>query len=396
MIKYLSKLNLRKYSGKICLLRIDLNIEPGQEKSTIRIDAVLPTIRSLLRHKTKVVLLSHRGRPVLKPEKSLKGLKSDWTFNKTNRDLSLKLFARIFRQKLGLPLHFISYEHSWLTHPKEFIKSQKAKVFLLENLRFYRGEETNDSRFAQFLSKWGDFYVNDAFAVSHRKNASVAVITRYMPSYAGLLLEQEIKNLNRAMKGYHHPFTIIIGGAKIADKLDVLKYFWRKADCFLLGGGPANTFFAAQGLPTGDSTVDLKAVSTIKKFLEFSKIMLPADVKIFSHKRKHQILDIGANTIREWSTVIGRSKTIIWSGPVGRFKQKGFEKGTRAIWQGIAVAARRGATVIVGGGETTSSLSLLRGYKFVLPKNVFVSTGGGAMLEYLSGKNMPGIEALTK
>lgn len=189
----------------------------------------MPTIKLLLRNEIKVVLLSHRGRPKSFDEK-----------------LSLKPFAKVIFRKIGEPVRFISYKESWLIDKMGFVAGHKERVFLLENLRFYKGEERNDKRLGEFLARWGNFYVNDAFAVSHRKNASVCAITKYLPSYAGLLLEKEIENLEGVMKDYWHPFTIIVGGAKISDKLGVLKYFWNKADKFLLGGGPANTLFAAQ------------------------------------------------------------------------------------------------------------------------------------------------------
>jgi len=258
MPRYLSNINLRKLSGKTCLLRVDLNIEPGEEKNAYRVDVVLPTIKLLLKNKIKVVILSHRGRPVLKSTQLLKGLKSDWDFNKINRRLSLKSFVPLLTRKLGISLCFIPYEHSWLLDPKKFISQRKERLFLFENLRFYRGEETNDWRLAKFLANWGDFYINDAFAVSHRNNASLTAITKYLPSYAGLLMEKEIRNLDKVMKNYKRPFTIILGGAKISDKIGVIKYFWNKADYFLIGGGPANTFFAAQGLPVGDSLLTVQ------------------------------------------------------------------------------------------------------------------------------------------
>ncbi|MDI6821248.1 MAG: phosphoglycerate kinase [Patescibacteria group bacterium] len=389
MIRYLSKTNLNKLSGKICLLRIDLNVE-SENKDNFRLNAVIPTIKLLLKHNIKVVLLSHKGRPVLKKEGSLKGLRSDWDFNKENRQLSLRVFTPLLQKRLGTSICFVPYEHSWLLEPKEFIAQQKENVFLFENLRFYHGEEINDWRFAKFLSDWGDFYVNDAFALSHRTNASVCAITKFLPSYAGLLMEKEIKNLSGVIKKYRRPFYVIIGGAKISDKIGVIKYFWERATGFLLCGGPANTFFAAKGLPVGNSTINEKAIPLVKKFLNSPKIILPTDVKIWKDKNNWKILDIGQESTKVFKNHIKKARTVIWNGPVGLFEKKGFERGTREVWQSIF--ANKKLKAVIGGGETLASFKLLNNAR--VPKNVFISTGGGAMLEYLSGKRLPGIEVL--
>jgi 3-phosphoglycerate kinase len=394
-MKFLSKQNSRVLKGKICLLRIDLNIEPSQEKNTYRVEAVLPTIRLLLKHGIKkIVLLSHRGRPVLQKEKNL-------TF-------SLSPFAPIIAKRAGVPVDFIAaYRVGGF---RKTVQRSTARLVLLGNLRFFNGEETNDPSFARELAKLGDFYVNDAFTVSHRKNASVVAITKFLPSYAGLLLEKEIKNLDRVMKSHRHchrPFTVIIGGAKVSDKIGVIKNFWNKADYFLLGGGPANTFFAAQGLPIGDSLVDRSMLGSptrgstsqilklIRKEVEPRKIVLPLDVKI----KNRQILDIGEQTVKNYSEIIKKSKTIIWNGPMGLFEKKGFGKGTLGIWK--TILANRKACIVVGGGETVASLQLITHNLQSITKRLsvkghklFVSTGGGAMLEYLSGKKLPGLEAL--
>lgn len=363
--------------GKICLLRVDLNIEPGQEKNTNRLDAIIPTIQWLLKKGNKVVLLSHRGRP--NPVSKIKNQKSK---------LTLKPFAPLIANKIGAPVIFI----------KNFGKiPEQGKVFLFENLRFWPGEKKNDPAFAKKLAGLGDFYINDAFAVCHRKNASIVAITKYLPSFAGPLLKKEIKNLNQMMKNYRHPMSIIIGGAKISDKIGIIKYFWRRADYFLLGGGPANTFFAARGLPVGDSLVDRSMLGSsaspiLSRFNAgrsgFPKLILPVDVKISDRK----ILDIGEQTVKQYAGIIKKSRTIIWNGPMGLYERRGFEKGTIGIWK--AILANRKAQIVVGGGETIASLKQIPNYKFQIKrrKNIFLSTGGGAMLEYLSGKKLPGIE----
>jgi 3-phosphoglycerate kinase len=378
MIKFLSRTNLKNYRGKICLLRIDLNVEPGEEKNAFRVEASLPTIKFLLKHKIKIVLLSHRGRPKIKNQEL--GIK--------NHELSLKPFASIISKKLKQPVVFFS-NFNFQKIKKEIGNSRK-RIFLLENLRFLPGEEKNDKKLAKQLASLGDFYVNDAFAVSHRENASVVAVTKFLPSYGGLLLEKEVENLSRTMDNFKRPLVVIVGGAKVSDKIGVIKYFWDKADHFLLGGGPANTFFAAAGVDIGDSIFDKESFPFVRKVINSPKIILPIDVR----REGGKILDIGFVTMRKYAEIIKNAKTIIWNGPMGLFEKKKFEDGTRSIWQ--ALLKNRRAMIVVGGGETTASLRLLKPKTYHLKPNLFVSTGGGAMLEYLSGKKLPGIEALRK
>ena len=285
-------------------------------------------------------------------------------------------------------MSFIQYSHFFRIRLSEDIRHQTKKVILLENLRFYLGEERNDWRLAKRLASLGDFYVNDAFSVSHRKNASIVAITHFLPAYAGLSLENEIKNLNRVMKQYKHPLTIILGGAKISDKIGIIKYFRQKADYFLLGGGSANTIFAAEGLSMGNSLYDKDAdLSWLKPSLK-KKIILPVDTVI----KNKQILDIGEATVRKYAEIIKKSKTIIWNGPMGLFEKKEFAYGTKGIWR--AIFQNKKAIIVIGGGETIASLNLLKAKSYKLKANLFLYTGGGAMLEYLSAQKLPGIEAL--
>ncbi len=359
-IVYLRDVNKKMLRGKTALLRADLNVD--SRKFSFRLEAVLPTIHLLLKNKVRVVILSHHGRP--------RGYE---------KNLSLRPFVSVLEKELRQKVGFLT----------DFKTPNRGKVFLMENLRFWRDEEKNDASFARRLAKLGDFYVNDAFAVSHRKNASVAAITRYLPSYAGLLLEKEVKNLSGVMKKARRPFTVVLGGGKASDKLGVMKYFWTKADNFLLGGASANTFFAAQGLPVGNSLYEKEMIPKVRRFLGSKKLVLPIDLKIADKK----ILDIGPETVKKYSGIIARSKTIIWNGPMGLFEKKAFAEGTKEIWK--AILANRKARIVVGGGETSASLRILN-TKYQIPKNIFISTGGGAMLEYLSGKKLPGLEALKK
>ncbi len=379
MIKYLSSQNLKKFVGETCLLRIDLNVEIGMPLDSYRLEAVIPTVQLLFKNNVRVVLMSHRGRP--------EGF---------DKELSLKPFAKIFAKRIGRPVTLLS-DFNFEAVKKEVSGSEAGSVFLLENLRFLPGEEKNDAKLAKQLASFGDLFVNDAFAVSHRANASVAAITKYLPSYAGLLLEKEIKNLDKAMKSHKHPFTVAIGGVKISDKLGVMRYFWKKADDFLIGGGPANTFLKAKGVNVGQSLIDAGSVSLMKPYLNSKKIHLPMDVK----RKGTKILDIGPKTAREYADIIKKSRTIIWNGPMGWFERKEFSGGTKAVWK--AVLANKKAHIVVGGGETITSLKTLfprplprRQAGYTLNPNLFLSTGGGAMLEYLSGKKLPGIVALKR
>lgn len=372
-MRFLSK---AKIKGETALVRVDLNTK--KQKVNFRLEAVLPTIKFLLERDIKVVLLSHWGRP-----------------GGPNKDFSLEPFSKILSHYLGGKVIFFP-KFNFSKIKKEINKSKPGSIFLLENLRFLPGEEKNSKKLGKELSLLGNFYVNDAFAVSHRKNASVSAITDFLPSFVGFLLEKEIKNLNKVMKNPRGPISLIIGGAKISDKLGVVDNFFpssrRKVVCFLLGGGPANTFFAARSLPIGDSLVDKDQITILKKkeYFRSDNITLPIDVRV----RQRQILDIGPKTAEEYSKVINSSRTIIWSGPVGNFEKNGFEEGTKSIWK--AILSNKKAHIVVGGGETISSLNLVsNGYKIASQnKNLFLSTGGGAMLTYLSGKKLPGIEAL--
>jgi len=365
-MRYLSKLDLKKFAHKTCFLRIDLNVDGGEERDSLRLEAIIPTVKLFLKNKIRVLILSHRGRP-----------------NSKDKNLSLRPFAAILSQKIGEKVIFLPDFKA----TKNLKKPTKNKVFLFENLRFWSGEAQNDPKFVRKLAILGDFYVNEAFPASHRENASISAITRFLPVYLGLRFEEEIKNLSGFLKVQRKPLTVILGGAKVEDKAGVIRYFWQKADYFLLGGGPANTFFALEGLPVGDSLIDKKAKSPIPNHLKANnKILLPIDTKI----KNREILDIGNRTVREYAKIIKKSKTIIWAGPMGYYQKKGFENGTKGIWR--AILANRKARIAVGGGETVASIKLLGIRELAFRnKNIFLSTGGGAMLEFLSGKKLTGI-----
>lgn len=399
MIHYLSQAEKNKLKG-VALLRLDFNSEDDW-----RVRASLPTIKFLLKEARNIIILTHRGRPEVKLSKEKNNKK--FFQSKDYKKHTLKSYATLLSKLLRRKINFISFKNGFdCKKISQFINSYDNQIFLLENLRFLPGEEKNSSLLARQLAKLGDYYVNDAFAVSHRKNASVYAIAKFLPSYAGLEMEKEIKNLSYILKNSKRPLTIVLGGAKISDKVGVIKYFWRKADFFVLGGGPANTFLAAKKIPVGDSLVDSKAIPLIRKFLFSKKINLPVDFKINVGK----IFDIGPITENNYRRIIKRSHTVVWSGPMGFFEKKEFSGGTKSIWE--AIFENKRLIAIVGGGETISSLSWLSGQfqnektkikaKKILKELelrqkhslIFLSTGGGAMLKFLSGENLPGIEAL--
>jgi len=372
MIKYLSKVSKSALSGT-ALLRLDFN-----SKDNWRLKTALPTVKLLLKHASKIVILSHRGRP---------------TFVKTSVDkprgvdkkFSLARDANKLREYLGRRVNFIP-DFNFGNIAKKIKSAPPKSVFVLENLRFLSGEEKNDVKLAKKLASLGDYYVNEAFAVCHRANASVAAITKFLPSYAGLGLEKEIEFLSRVMKKPRHPLVLVLGGAKAADKLGVLEYFRNKTGWFLLGGAAANTILYLKGFNVKKSAMD-KNKSDLKQLravISYKNLVLPADFKW----NKDMILDIGPRSIKEFIDKISSAKTIIWSGPMGLFEKKGYERGTYAVAR--AIAGNRRAFTLAGGGETVMFLKSHRLDK----KFSFISTGGGAMLEFLAGKKLSGIKAL--
>lgn len=364
MISYLSKADKKDLKG-IALLRLDFNTEDEW-----RMEAALPTVRFILKNADKVVIFSHRGRP-----------------SKFDKKLSLKKDAVNLSKMLGKKVVFLPK----LDLPKikkDIAKAKRGSVFVMENLRFFKGEESNDAQFAKKLASLGDFYVNDAFAVSHRKNASVFAITRFLPSFAGLEMEKEIKFLSHVMTKPEKPLIIVLGGAKAHDKLGVLKFFRNKADWFLVGGATADTLLFIGGINVKNSLVDKdkKDLKNLRGVLDYENLILPADVKF----ENGMILDIGERTAAIFAEKIKKAGTIIWSGPMGAFEKKKFSGGTLAIAK--AIAGNKKAFSVAGGGETVAFLK-----KYKLDKKfTFISTGGGAMLDFLAGEKLPGIAALKK
>ncbi len=379
-MNFLSSLKNKSLSNEICLLRTDFNIKKINDN--LRFVAILPTIEFLINKGAKVVILSHYGRP-----------KKEEIRKKKEKNFSLRFTIDFLNKKLKKKISFLNFnnfENSNIIKFKNKIKKMPAgSIFLLENLRFLPGEEKNEIKLAKNLAALGTLYINDAFSVCHRQNASVVNITKFIPSYAGLLLEKEIKNLDKIYKLTRKGgLVIILGGIKISDKIGLIKNFKNKADYFLIGGGMANTMFVAQGLPIGNSFYESKMILFAKQLLKSNsgKIILPIDTVI----NNHNILDIGPQTIKKYSEIIKKAKTIIWNGPMGYIEDMKFLNGSKEI---IKAITKSRAFSVIGGGETASVALKV---KSQISKNVFISTGGGAMIEYLTNKKLPGIEALKR
>jgi phosphoglycerate kinase len=366
-VRYLTKTNAHKHKGETCILRADFNIQPKYKEGSLRINSTIPTLKTLRKENIKVVIISHRGRPT--------------PGQKLSSEHSLKPFQKILERKLNEPVQFIS--HYNVPRIKEQIENSDKSIFLLENIRTLPEETKNDKGLASQLATLGDFYVNDAFANAHRNHTSMVALANQLPAYAGIQLEKEIKNLTHVMKKCQKPLTLIVGGAKTDTKIGVIKYFKKKANAILLGGGPANTFLKAKGVDVGSSKYDPK--TNVKPFLTCKNIYLPEDWV----KARNMILDIGPKAIETFGNIIKKSKTIIWNGPMGLIEEKRFAQGSIEIAK-IIGKKKNTAFTLAGGGETTGLIVQLG------IENTFdlISTGGGAMLEFLSGKKLPAIEAL--
>ena len=372
MIRYLSRAGRGSLRGTV-LLRLDFNTEDDW-----RMRAVLPTIKFLLKVSEKIVVVSHRGRP---DPASAAALRS----GKLDRKFSLRKNAAMLARLTGRKVIFISH-FDFAVIKERIAASPRGSIILLENLRFNEGEEKNSPAFARSLASLADFYVNDAFAVSHRANASVAAITKLLPSYAGLELEREIGSLSRAMKNPARPLVFIAGGAKASDKLNMLLFFKKKADWFLLGGGPANTILAMQGMDVKKSVrdTDAKDLAALTPFVRAKNVVVPTDFVWHGD----YVWDVGPKTVAAFGEKIAGARTIIWSGPLGLIERSAYAKGSLGVAR--AIARNRRAFSLTGGGETVMFLK-----KNKLDKKFsFISTGGGAMIDFLAGKKLPGIAAL--
>jgi phosphoglycerate kinase len=400
----MSKLTLRDLDvrGKRVLVRVDFNVpvetRGGKVRITedTRIRESLPTINYLREHGAKTILMSHFGRPKGKPVEKY----------------SLRPIGDYLHSLIHQPVIF---SHDTVGEvPKKIISHmENGDVALLENVRFQPEEEANDPKFAETLAKLGDLYVNDAFGAAHRAHASTAGIAQFVAKSAmGLLMEKELKHLRDELDQPAKPFVVILGGAKVSDKIGVLKALMEKADTILIGGAMANTFLKAEGIPVGASRVESDKINVAREILDLAKkrdvkFLLPIDVveaeeihagtTIRNTSRlspQHgisdgwQAVDIGAATIALYQEEIAKGETILWNGPVGIFEIPDFAEGTIAIAEALA---QSGATTIIGGGDSVTALKQVG----LAEKMTFISTGGGATLELLEGKELPGVAALS-
>lgn len=380
-------------AGKRIFVRVDYNVpmdKAGKITDDTRVRATLPTLRYLLEQRASLILAAHLGRPKGGP----------------SAELSLAPVAAHLSSLLGIPVHFVDD-----CIGKETAEAAKAlqptEILMLENLRFHPEEEKNDPVFAKQLAELADIAVNDAFGVSHRAHASVEGITHYIPSVAGFLMEKELDFLSRALINPERPYAAIIGGAKVSDKIGVLANLLNKVDTLIIGGGMANTFLAAKGYDLGKSLVEPDKIGLAKDLLEKAnslgiQLLLPVDViaaEKFAPDANWQVttvdnigssnmaLDIGPQTTALFSQALVGAKTIFWNGPMGVFEMDAFAGGTEALAKAVA---HSGATSIVGGGDSVAALE-----KIGLAQQIsHISTGGGASLEFLEEKILPGVAAL--
>ena len=386
----MNKIQDAQIEDKKVLLRVDFNVpmKNGEIEGDQRIKEAMPTIEYLLNsHVSQIIIVSHLGKPD----------------GKIVPELSLLPVANRLAELLKIDVKF---DHS----ANEYKISDT--VILLENLRFNPGEEDNDPEFAKKLASYADLYVNDAFATAHRAHASTEGVTKYLPSFAGLLIQKEVEKLSELLENISHPFTVILGGAKIADKLPVIKNLSSRADNFLIGGAIANTFLAARRHYMGKSLTEEDAFTEANKIYQNlvetpdKNLYLPKDLVLSLTVQKEEdgqlvfvkelltqefkdyaAVDIGPNTIDQFAEIIKNSKTVFWNGNMGVSEVKEFAKGTVSI---AKVISESGARCVIGGGDTVAAVE-----KFEAKNtNVFLSTGGGATLEYLAGKVLPGLKAL--
>ncbi|NBK21835.1 MAG: phosphoglycerate kinase [Spirochaetia bacterium] len=382
------------FSGKRALVRVDFNVplKDGEVTDDTRIRAALPTIKYILDAGGSVVVMSHFGRP--------KG--------KNNPEFSMAPIAKTFAELLGKPVK-LAPDVIGEEVTKEVKSLKGGEVLLLENVRFYAEEEKNDPEFARQLSLFGDVYVNDAFGTAHRAHASTAGVAQYLPSYAGFLIEKEVKFMAPLLENPDKPFVAIIGGSKVSSKISVLESLVKTCDTIVIGGGMAYTFLAVQGHAIGKSLVEEEFKDTAKSFLAKAKdkgveVILPVDHicgSEFKEDTKAVVIDsadipadligmdIGPKTVKLVVAAVDGAKSVVWNGPMGVFEFDAFAQGTLTVAK--ALAACKGVTV-VGGGDSVAAIN-----KFDLADKIsHVSTGGGASLEFLEGKVLPGIKALEK
>jgi len=386
------------FNGLRAIIRVDFNVPLNDDfevTDTNRIDAAVPTIKKILNDGGMVILMSHLGRPKSGPEDKF----------------SLRHLLPVLTEKLETGIKFAS--DCIGTEASRIASEMKnGEVLLLENLRFYKEETKGDEEFAHKLARLADVYVNDAFGTAHRAHASTAIIAKFFPKdkYFGYIMANELAHINKVMEDPKKPFTAILGGAKVSGKIEIIKNLLDKVDNLIIGGGMMFTFIKAMGGKTGNSLIEDELLETAKQAIEDAKkkgvnLLIPEDAVIaddFNNDANRKSspadeipdgwmgLDIGEKTLDRFTRVISESKTILWNGPMGVFELSNFAHGTESVANAIADATDKGAYSLIGGGDSVAAIN-----KYGLAGRVsYVSTGGGAMLEYIEGKKLPGIAAI--
>ncbi len=384
--------------GKRVLVRVDFNLpmENGKVTDDTRIRAALPTIRDITSRGGKAILIAHFGRP--------KGKRDDTQ--------SLKPILPAVEAVLGQPVPFV--DDCVGEKAEAAVAAMKdGDVLLLENTRFHPGEEANDRGFAEQLARLGDLYVNDAFSVAHRANVSTEALAHVLPAFAGRSMQQELEALSKALSHPEHPVAAVVGGAKVSTKIDLLSNLVGKVDTLIIGGGMANTFLAAQGMDVGKSLCEHDLVGTANDILKTAKekncrIVLPIDVVVAKEFKAHasnqavlaagvakdeMILDAGPQSILEVSKLLEKTKTLVWNGPFGAFELEPFDRATVAVAKKAGALTKEGKLLsVAGGGDTVAALN----HAGAADDFTYISTAGGAFLEWLEGKPLPGVEALRR
>ena len=383
-------------AGKIVLLRADLNVpmQNGRVTDATRMERLLPTLREILATKARIVLLSHFGRPKGRPE----------------AELSLRPVAEALGKLLGQSVAFAP-DCVGPVATAAVAALQPGQVLVLENTRFHPGEEANDSAFAHQLAALGEVYVNDAFSMAHRVSASTTLVPQLLPAAAGRLMQEELEALTKALEKPERPVVALVGGSKISTKLDLLRNLIAKVDVLVLGGGMANTFMAARGISIGKSLFEPHMLGTALTIMaEADKrgcfILLPEDVVVAEElapgvatqivsaqevPEDHMIFDLGPKTIQAIKVKLAQGKTAVWNGPLGVFEVPPFDKATNEVARGLAALTKQGKILsVAGGGDTVAALANAG----VTDDIGYLSTAGGAFLEWLEGKDLPGVMAL--